>query len=66
MLEALESDELTGVALDVFIKEPPDPASAIINHPKVIATPHLGASTIDAQKTISSILSNEIIKFFKK
>ncbi|GIT14024.1 MAG: hypothetical protein CM1200mP35_08440 [Chloroflexota bacterium] len=62
MLEALESDELTGVALDVFIKEPPDPASAIINHPKVIATPHLGASTEEAQREVAVEAAEQVFK----
>ena len=61
MLEALESDELTGVALDVFIKEPPDPASAIINHPKVIATPHLGASTEEAQREVAVEAAEQVL-----
>ena len=61
LLEALGSDELTGVALDVFSKEPPDPASAIINHPKVIATPHLGASTEEAQREVAVEAAEQVL-----
>lgn len=36
-------------ALDVFTKEPPSADSKLVLHEKVIATPHLGASTVEAQ-----------------
>ena len=61
LLEALDSDRLSGVALDVFIKEPPDPDSQIINHPKVIATPHLGASTEEAQREVAIEAAEQVL-----
>jgi D-3-phosphoglycerate dehydrogenase / 2-oxoglutarate reductase len=56
LLEALESGTIAGAGLDVFTSEPPQPdsaASKLAQHPKVVATPHLGASTIEAQENVS-------------
>ncbi len=52
LLEALNNDQLAGVALDVFAKEPPGP-NPLLDHPKVVITPHLGASTQEAQREVA-------------
>lgn len=56
LYEALEKGTIAAAGLDVFTSEPPQPdssASRIISHPKVVATPHLGASTVEAQENVS-------------
>jgi D-3-phosphoglycerate dehydrogenase len=49
LLQALNSGKVRAAALDVFEKEPPEDFT-LIDHPKVTATPHLGASAEEGQK----------------
>jgi len=49
LLQALESGKVRAAALDVFEKEPPDDFS-LIDHPNVLATPHIGAAAKEGQK----------------
>jgi D-3-phosphoglycerate dehydrogenase len=56
LLTALNEGTIAGAGLDVFTSEPPRPNSAaakLAQHPKVVATPHLGASTVEAQENVS-------------
>ncbi len=48
LVDALERKQIAGAALDVFEQEPPT-NSPLLGHPAVITTPHLGASTVEAQ-----------------
>ena len=52
LLESLEAGHLGGAALDVFAEEPPKDLR-LVRHKKVVATPHLGAQTKEAQERIS-------------
>ena len=60
LLAALESGKVGGVALDVFEAEPPGPNS-LPKHPKVVATPHIGAQTKEAQLRAGYDIVSEVI-----
>jgi len=53
ILKALDEGKVAGLAVDVFDPEPPPADLPLIHHPKVIVTPHLGASTEEAQVSVS-------------
>ncbi|KAI1422488.1 phosphoglycerate dehydrogenase [Xylaria sp. FL1777] len=56
LLDALNKGVIAGAGLDVFTKEPPDQSTAaweLLRHEKVVATPHLGASTVEAQENVA-------------
>lgn len=64
LLGALESGQVAGVALDVFAREPPG-MSALVAHPAVIATPHVGAQTAEAQARASADVAAEVLAVLK-
>ncbi|MDI6897147.1 phosphoglycerate dehydrogenase [Methanocella conradii] len=64
LLEALKSGKVAGAALDVFEKEPPV-GSPLLELPNVIVTPHLGASTKEAQISVATIIAEQVINAFK-
>ena len=53
LLRALDAGKVAGAALDVFEKEPPDFSSPLLKHKNVVVTPHLGASTKEAQVNVA-------------
>lgn len=63
LLAALESGKIGGVGLDVFENEP-TPRIDLLNHPKISVSPHIGASTKEAQRNIGLELADKIIAFF--
>lgn len=65
LIEALNSGKVAFAGLDVFDNEP-TPLEAILTHPKISLTPHIGASTNEAQERIGTELANLIIDHFKK
>ena len=60
LLGAIESGQVAGAALDVYSKEPPG-LTALVAHPKVIATPHIGAQTAEAQVRAAEDMGTEIL-----
>ncbi len=65
LIEALDSGKVAFAGLDVFDNEP-TPLAALLTHPKISLTPHIGASTNEAQERIGAELANLIIDHFKK
>ncbi len=63
LLAALESGKVRAAGLDVWAEEP-SKNEALYNHPMVSCTPHIGASTVEAQKRIGAEIVDIIGKFF--
>ncbi len=59
LIAALDEGIVRGAAVDVFDKEPPEEWS-LAKHPKVIATPHIGASTGEAQVNVSVMIARQM------
>jgi len=64
LLKALDSGKIAGAALDVFDEEPLKDA-AVYKHPKISMTPHIGASTLEAQQRIGEDIVSIISEKFK-
>ena len=63
LLEALESGKVAAAALDVFEHEPPtDAEKALINHPRVSVSPHIGGSTVEAQERVGAEIAIKVVK----
>lgn len=60
LLEALNSGHVAGAAVDVFSQEPPKD-NALVAHAKVIVTPHLGASTFEAQRDVAVEAAEQVL-----
>ncbi|MED3661071.1 phosphoglycerate dehydrogenase [Ureibacillus sp. FSL K6-8385] len=64
LYDAIVEGKVAGAALDVFVEEPAV-GHKLLDLPQVIATPHLGASTVEAQESVAIDVSKDIIKYFK-
>jgi D-3-phosphoglycerate dehydrogenase / 2-oxoglutarate reductase len=60
---AIKSGIVAGAALDVFEKEPPDPNHPLLQLDEVIATPHLGAATGEAQVNVAVEIAEQVVDF---
>jgi D-3-phosphoglycerate dehydrogenase len=65
LLAALESEKVSAAALDVYSSEPLTDYE-LAKHPNVVATPHLGASTQEAQEKVADMILDQMIEYFEK
>lgn len=66
LLDSLVNGRIAGAALDVFTEETAVVNQALIQHPNVIATPHIAASTDDAQQNAALTIAELFIDFFQQ
>jgi D-3-phosphoglycerate dehydrogenase / 2-oxoglutarate reductase len=65
LIAALDAGKVKAAALDVFVGEPA-PREDVLSHPKIISTPHIGGSTVEAQDRIGLELADQIIAILGK
>ncbi|HOA82886.1 MAG TPA: phosphoglycerate dehydrogenase [Thermodesulfovibrio thiophilus] len=63
LYEAIQSGKVAGAALDVFEKEPPEEGYPLTADERVICTPHLGASTLEAQENVAVAIAEQVIDY---
>lgn len=63
LIAALDSGQVSGAAVDVFEKEPPEDFS-LVNHPNVICTPHIGASSVESQENVAVMVAEQFVDMF--
>jgi D-3-phosphoglycerate dehydrogenase len=61
LLAALDDGRIAAAGIDVYPEEPVSPDNPLPHHPKVIATPHLGASTVEAQASVAVQVVHEVL-----
>ena len=64
LIEALDAGKVSFAGLDVFVNEP-TPSEKILTHPKISLTPHIGASTVEAQDRIGEELAMQVASILK-
>ncbi|MEK5165161.1 phosphoglycerate dehydrogenase [Paenibacillus sp. FSL R5-0527] len=65
LVEAIDQGIVAGAAFDVFEKEPPEADHPFLHHPKIIVTPHLGASTVEAQENVAIDVSEQVLHILR-
>jgi len=66
LAEALKSGKVAGAGIDVFTAEPPPADLPLLGAPNVVLTPHLGASTIEAQEAVAIEGAHLLVDFLTK
>jgi D-3-phosphoglycerate dehydrogenase len=65
LAEAIASGKAAGAALDVFEREPVEPDNPLLALEQVIATPHLGASTQEAQLGVATMIAEQVLDYLR-
>ncbi|MGK9250034.1 MULTISPECIES: phosphoglycerate dehydrogenase [Paenibacillus] len=65
LVDAVNEGIVAGAAFDVFESEPPAADHPFLNNPKIIVTPHLGASTVEAQENVAIDVSEQVLHILR-
>jgi len=65
LVAAIDEGIVAGAAFDVFESEPPQADHPFLNHPNIIVTPHLGASTVEAQENVAIDVSEQVLHILR-
>lgn len=65
VIRGLDSGHIGGAAFDVFVEEPPPKDSPLVAHERVICTPHLGASTAEAQVRVAVQIAEQVVDYLE-
>jgi D-3-phosphoglycerate dehydrogenase len=66
LAEAIRAGQVAGAALDVFVEEPPSQEHPLLSLEGVVATPHLGASTDEAQINVAIAIAEQVVDFLTR
>ncbi|HBR18459.1 MAG: phosphoglycerate dehydrogenase [Deltaproteobacteria bacterium RIFCSPLOWO2_12_FULL_43_16] len=66
LCDAIKAGIVSGAAMDVFEKEPAPPDNPLLQMEEVILTPHLGASTAEAQENVAISIAEQIVDYLVK
>lgn len=66
LLAALDAGQVAGAALDVYVTEPVPADHPLIAHPKLVCTPHVGASTGEAQVKVAAEIAGQLVDFAER
>jgi D-3-phosphoglycerate dehydrogenase len=65
LIAALDEGQCQGAAIDVYLSEPPAEDHPFRSHPKVLCTPHLGASTVEAQEAVAVNACASLLRYLQ-
>ncbi|MBF6599369.1 MAG: phosphoglycerate dehydrogenase [Dehalococcoidia bacterium] len=65
LVRAVDEGRMAGAAVDVFPQEPPEMSAAVLHNDRIIVTPHLGASTTEAQERVAVDVAGQILAILR-
>ncbi len=65
LVRAIDEGKIAGAAMDVFVKEPIDPAHPFLTRDAIICSPHLGASTKEAQERVAVEIAEQLVAYLR-
>jgi D-3-phosphoglycerate dehydrogenase len=65
LVRAIQKGKIAGAALDVFVEEPLDPSHPLLRLENVLCTPHLGASTSEAQERVAVEIAEQVVDYLR-